>query len=134
MTTPKPDPDFKRELMLQPFVVIESRFAGRDSDEDLYYERYTEAAIHHSILSGEAPFGSHAFYTNYLNDDDPFSRALGIKLGQVLMARASFVAVYCDLGISPGMKEGIKCAQRLGLVIQKRKLGSPWKPWKGEEG
>jgi len=133
MTTPKPDPDFKRELMLQPFVIIESPFSGKTFPQRDYNKKYLTACFQHSMLSGEAPFASHALYTQFLDDKDSFSRALGIKLGQVIMARASFIAVYCDLGISPGMREGIKCAHKLGLIIQRRKLGAPWKPWR-EEG
>jgi hypothetical protein len=133
MTTPKPDLDFKRELMLQPFVIIESPYFSTDYDEHEYYHTYFEAALHHSMLNGEAPFGSHGFYPEYLNDNNEYDRKLGIKLGQVIMARASFVAVYCDLGISSGMKEGIKCAHKLGLVVHRRKLGAPWKPWRTEK-
>lgn len=132
MTMPKPDPDFKRELLLQPFVVIESPHWGKTYPQRNHNWLYLTECCRHSVLSGEAPFASHGFYTQFLNDDDPFSRALGIKLGQVVMARASFVAVYCDLGISPGMKAGIKAAHKLGLVVQKRKLGAPWKPWREE--
>jgi hypothetical protein len=133
MTRPKPDLDLRRELMLQPFVIIESPFAGKNLLHQDYNRAYLDAIFHHSMLSGEAPFGSHALYTKFLSEDDIFSRKLGIRLGQVVMARASYVAVYCDLGISRGMREGIKCARRLGLVIQRRKLGAPWRPWR-EEG
>jgi hypothetical protein len=134
MTSPKPDPDFKRELLLQPFVIIESPFSGKTFPQRNYNNLYLIACCQHSMLSGEAPFASHGFYTQFLNDKDTFTRTLGIKLGQTVMARASFVAVYCDLGISQGMKEGIKAAHKLGLVIQRRKLGAPWKPWREDNG
>lgn len=132
MTKPLPDPEFHRQLMMIPVVIIESPYKSDYADQHACHIDYLAAAIHHSMLSGEAPFASHGFYPDYLREDDDFSRKLGIRLGQAVMARASFVAVYCDLGISPGMKEGIRAAHRLGLKVERRKLGAPWKKWRGE--
>lgn len=36
------------------------------------------------------------------------------------------VAVYTDLGVSAGMREGIARAHALGLDVKDRRLGSGW--------
>ena len=41
------------------------------------------------------------------------------------MQAAELVAVYDDLGISNGMKDGIKAARGLGVPIVYRKIGWP---------
>jgi hypothetical protein len=73
---------------------------------------------------GEAPFASHFFYTEVLNDDEIVERELGMAAGFEWMQVADMVAVYSDLGISSGMKEGIKHARQFGLVVQYRSIES----------
>ena len=87
------------------FVIIESPYAG-DIDKNI---RYARICLRDSILRGETPFASHLLYTQdgVLNDSDPIERALGIELGLSFGAVAGITAVYTDLGISDGMRDGI---------------------------
>jgi hypothetical protein len=75
--------------------------------------RYLRAALHDSLLRGEASFASHAIYTQLgvLNDDDTEQRRLGITAGLTWGAFAELTAVYDDLGVSPGMEAGIEHAR-----------------------
>jgi hypothetical protein len=105
-------------------TIIESPFAG-DVERNL---RYLRAAMRDSLLRGEAPYASHALYTQpgVLDDAIPKERELGMAAGWSWMRRASQVAVYEDLGRSGGMQRGIDRARVLGLPIAFRRLGGEW--------
>jgi len=99
-------------------VILESPYAGNIT-ANLAYAR---AAMLDSLRRGEAPFASHLLYTQLLDDSNPTERTLGIKAGQAWLLRAEAVAVYQDLGISPGMKIGIQLAELLCRKIDYRRI------------
>ena len=75
-----------------------------------------------SLYRGEAPFASHALYTQMLDDTIPEQRSMGINAGLAWGDAADLVAVYQDLGISAGMKMGIERHQANGTRIEYRSL------------
>jgi len=101
-----------------PLVIIESPLAG-DIETNL---RYARAAMADSFRRGEAPYASHLLYPGTLNDNDPKDRELGMHAGFAWGDRADLVAVYRDLGISPGMRSGIARAEKLGQPVEYRHL------------
>ena len=58
----------------------------------------------HSLGQGESPYASHGFFTQYLDDDNPVERKLGIEAGLRWAKNADFIAYYLDLGLSNGMR------------------------------
>lgn len=88
-------------------VLIESRFASRDWAYRWEYKRYLELAMLDSMARGESPYASHALYTQFLDDDDPQERSLGIEMGLEWGGAAEYSALYTDCGISKGMDQGI---------------------------
>lgn len=102
-------------------VLVESPYAG-DVERNL---RYLRAALRDCLKRGEAPFASHAIYTQIgvLDDNHPAERAMGIEAGLLIGSRMDLTAVYEDLGISSGMALGIERAQQQGRAIVYRKLG-----------
>lgn len=90
-------------------------------DTDLHVQ-YALACCEDCIDLGESPFASHLFYPQFLDDDDPESRQVGMRCGQEWMRVANQVAVYSDFGVSTGMQEDLKLARRLGLRIVYRNL------------
>lgn len=104
-------------------VIIESPFAG-DRERN---RAYLEAAAADCKARGEAYYASHAFYTQFLDDDDPEDRAWGIAAGLAWGAKADATVVYMDLGVSRGMKEGIKHAEASNRPVYYRSLPG-WKP------
>ncbi len=90
--------------MTRPLVLVESPFAG-DRERNA---RYLKAAMRDCIERGEAPFASHMLYTQFLDDDVPDERAAGIECGLAWGYHAALTVVYGDLGISEGMRYGIK--------------------------
>jgi len=99
-------------------IILESPYAGNVT-ANLAYAR---ACVLDSLHRGEAPFASHLLYTQMLDDTDSRQRTLGIKAGQAWLLKAEAVAVYTDLGISPGMKIGIVLAELLTRPIVYRKI------------
>jgi hypothetical protein len=110
-------------------VVIESPYAG-DVETNL---RYLRAAMRECLLKGEAPFASHAIYTQpgVLDDTKPDERSLGIKAGFVIaeaLARAGAPRLFFqDQGYSRGMHLGVNHAREIEQTMEFRRLVG----WKG---
>ncbi|QQM15157.1 nucleoside deoxyribosyltransferase [Gordonia phage TinaLin] len=105
-------------------VVIESPFAG-DRERNLKYAR---AALLDSLKRGEAPIASHLLYPQVLDDDMRAERIQGMAAGFAWNRHADLVAVYCDLGMSGGMRAGLDMAERNGTPVEYRDLkgAGPW--------
>ena len=103
-------------------VVIESPFAG-DVARNLAYVR---AAMADCLRRGEAPYASHALYTQpgVLDDDKPDDRLLGINAGFAWREKADLVAFYVDLGWSRGMDAALRrlCDERPEMPREIRTL------------
>ena len=76
------------------------------------------------LLRGEAPFASHALYTQpgVLDDDIPDERDAGIVAGFVWREAASATVVYTDLGVSSGMMRGVAHSKKNGIPVEQRTL------------
>jgi hypothetical protein len=96
-------------------VVIESPYAG-DTEKNL---RYARACMKDCLRRHEAPFASHALYTQpgVLDDNIPDERRLGIGAGLSIGGRMDATVVYTDLGITEGMRLGIDVA-----IVENRKV------------
>lgn len=83
-------------------TIIESPYAG-EVERNLEYVR---ACMRDSLARGEAPYASHALYTQpgVLDDDNPIERKLGIEAGFAWWRSADNFAFYIDRGWSRGMK------------------------------
>lgn len=103
---------------MKPIVIVESPYAGNVE----LNTRYARAAIRDSLLRGEAPFASHLLYTQegVLDDLVPEQRSMGIEAGLQFTRVADKVAIYCDLGVSEGMKLGIDRHEKSGTPIEMR--------------
>ena len=101
-------------------VIIESPFAG-DVQLNL---RYVRAAMRDCLNRNEAPYASHALYTQagVLDDTIPQERAKGIAAGFVWRQVAECTVVYTDLGITPGMQFGINDAEYRDCLVEYRAL------------
>jgi hypothetical protein len=111
-------------------VLVESPFKGEGATEEekrMNEERnkqYARACLRDCLQRGEAPFASHLLYTQegVLDDNLPKERALGIEAGLVWGEMAEKTVVYTDLGITDGMKKGIKRANEQGRLVEHRNL------------
>lgn len=105
------------------------------------HRRYLKALALHVFDLGFAPYASHALYTQWLDDNDPAQRALGIQAGFAWAQGVTDVFVGVDLGVSPGMELGIGFHKRAGRTIHEVRLGVDWgraaprrRPLPGGEG
>ena len=100
-------------------VIIESPYAG-DTGRN---EKYVKRCILDSLKRGEAPFASHAIYTQVLDDTISDERKMGMNAGFAWLVKSDCTAVYHDYGVSNGMMEGIRIAMELNHYVEYRKIG-----------
>ena len=101
-------------------VIVESPYAG-DVERNL---KYLRAAMADCLARGEAPYASHALYTQpgVLRDEVPEEREKGIKAGFAWGEVAALRVFYTDLGWSGGMRAGLAEAERLGQAKEIRSV------------
>lgn len=116
--------DGKATATTMKLVIVESPYAG-DVERNLEYVR---AAMRDCLKRGEAPYASHALYTQpgVLDDRVPEERLLGIEAGFAWRTRAELTAFYTDLGWSKGMQKGLDDCVARRHPIQIRRLGGIW--------
>lgn len=106
----------------KPFTVIESPFSAPTIDGLVRNVQYTMLAVRDSLNRGEAPYASHLFYTQMLDDNNAAERQLGMDAGLTICQHADQTAAYIDLGTSRGMEYGIEAARKAGRAILERCL------------
>lgn len=99
-------------------VVIESPFAG-DIERNLDYLR---RCVLNCLSCDENPIASHGFFPQFLDDNDPVERELGIQLGYEWAYRADYVIFFIDLGWSSGMIRARELYDKLGVDYELRRL------------
>lgn len=83
---------------------------------------YARRALLHSLNQGEAPFVPHLLYDQVLDDKIEDERNMAISSALSMLEGCQVLAVYCDLGISDGMKGEIIRAAELKMRIEIRLL------------
>ena len=108
-------------------VIIESPYGGTDEEVERNL-RYLRACMADCLARGEAPFASHALYTQpgVLDDTDPEERRKGMEAGFAWREGAVATVVYEDLGVTDGMWKGIADSQKKKITTEPRKLGGEW--------
>lgn len=108
-------------------VIVESPYAG---DVTLNLD-YVHACMRDCLLRGEAPYASHALYTQpgVLDDLIPEERTHGITAGFAWRQVAELTAFYVDLGWSRGMRLGKDDCVAKGHPFEIRTLGGAWASW-----
>lgn len=101
-------------------VLVESPFAGARAENI----SYLKCCLRDCLARDESPYASHLFFTQFLDDDEPSERQLGIDAGLAWGSAAAKTVVYTDRGISGGMQYGIAAAQRAGRPVEYRTLSA----------
>jgi len=69
---------------------------------------YTIACVRDAVIvHGEAAYASHVMFRDALYDRVPHERDLGMHIGFCWGDLAELRVVYCDYGVSEGMRAGI---------------------------
>lgn len=115
--------------MSMPMVIVESPYAGHGWWPLSVFRRwrnvrYARACVADCLRRGEAPFASHLLYTQsgVLRDNVPDERRLGILAGLEIGRRAEKTVLYADLGMTDGMRAGLKEAETHGRPVEVRRL------------
>lgn len=109
-------------------VIIESPYGKRPDGSTCTPEeiaenlRYFWLCVKDSLARGEAPFGSHGFYPNVLDDGTPEERTAGILAGFAWAAAGELRAFYLDRGVTPGMLLGRANAIKIGQRVETRRI------------
>lgn len=109
-------------------VIIESPYGtnedgSRCTSTEIYRNvLYAKACVLNCLTNKEAPYASHLFFPQVLDDGCPEERALGITAGLVWGDAAEMTVVYTDLGITKGMEMGIRAAEKAGRPVEYRSL------------
>jgi len=113
-----------RTIIESPFGTLPSgaRASPAEMEQNVLYAR---RCLADSLARGEAPFASHLLYPQALHDADPAQRRQGLEAGFCWGGLADLVAVYCDRGITEGMREGIRRAKDCAQVVEMRTIGDP---------
>jgi hypothetical protein len=90
----------------RPIVYICSPYAGDIEKNVKAAQRYSRFAVD----KGYIPIAPHLLFPQFLNDDIPAERQLGLFFGNALMSKCSEVWVFGSV-ISPGMQVEIKRAR-----------------------
>jgi hypothetical protein len=103
-----------------PRIIVESPFSGNVERNTAYLRK----CLNDSLLRGEAPYASHGLYTQegVLNDLISEERNMGLRAGWAWIEVADTTAVYCDYGLSDGMKKGIFLALENHIPVECRFL------------
>ena len=106
-------------------VILESPYGNTDPEIVRRNIAYARACVHDCLARGEAAIASHLLYTQpgILDDNNPDERALGIDAGLAWGVVAERTVVYHDLGITRGMRFGIRHALDNGRPFELRRLG-----------
>lgn len=99
-------------------VIIESPFAGA-IEANL---KYLGLCVKDCLRRGESPFASHGFFPQWLDDDNPEERKLGIEAGHAWAWAAEKIVYYMDLGMSHGMYYSLEEHARRDREIEVRLL------------
>lgn len=91
----------------RPIVYICSPYAGDVETNVQKARRYCRFAVD----KGYIPIAPHLLFTQFLNDDNPKERQIGIFFGNAVMSKCSEVWVFGE-HISNGMEAEIKRAKR----------------------
>lgn len=105
-------------------VIIESPYGNKNPELIKRNVTYARACVRDCLMRNESAYASHLLFTQegILRDEVREERALGMQAGFAWILLSDKTVVYTDFGISPGMEEGIKCAQALGHKIEHRTL------------
>lgn len=105
-------------------VIIESPYAAPTAAGIASNVDYAKCCVNDSLARGESPIASHLLFTQpgLLDDETPEDRRTGIDAGHAWMKVCDAVVVYRDHGVSPGMKAGIRVANRLKKPVEFRYL------------
>jgi len=103
----------KLERKYCPLVYICSKYAGNVASNIISARDYCRFAA----MNGYIPVASHLLFTQFLRDENPDERRLGLFFGNILMDKCDEVWIF-GAELSAGMKAEYDRAKRKGYLIR----------------
>lgn len=103
----------KAARVFRPLVYICSPYSGDIERNTSSAKRYSRFAV----VMGYIPIAPHLLFTQFLEENDPDERELGLFFGNVLMSKCTEVWVFGN-NISTGMRAEIKRAKHRNYTIR----------------
>ena len=103
----------EQRFAFRPIVYICSPYAGDVEGNGAAARKYCRFAVD----TGHIPLAVHLLYPQFMDDNDPKERALGMFFGSALMSKCAEVWVFGKY-ISPGMQEEISRACRKNIPVR----------------
>lgn len=103
----------KQEKKYLPKIYICSPFAGDTEGNIEKARRYCAFAV----KQGYIPYAAHLFFPQFMSDDDPAQRELGLFMGIVYLDGCRECWVFGDT-VSSGMAAEIERAKKRGIVLR----------------
>lgn len=104
----------ERKRNYRPLVYVCSPYAGDTVKNILAARKYCRFAVDHNAI----PLASHLLYPQFLDDENPDERDLGLFFGNILMDKCDEVWIFSDGEYSPGMRAEYERAVRKGYRIR----------------
>ncbi|MCH4007687.1 MAG: hypothetical protein LKE59_11165 [Eubacterium sp.] len=104
----------EKKKRYRPLVYIVSRYAGDIQENVNDAKRYCRFAVN----QGAIPVCSHLLYPQFLKDDDPNERRLGLFFGKLLMDKCDQIWIFSDGDYSSGMQTEYNRAIRRRRTIR----------------
>ena len=101
------------EAGYRPIVYICSPYAGDTVRNILAAQKYCRYAVD----KGYIPFAAHLFFPQFLDDDNPAERKLGLSFGNVFMDKCREIWIFGS-SYSAGMKAEYDRAAKKGMIIR----------------
>jgi len=103
----------RQERKYMPRIYVCSPFAGDTQGNIEKARRYCTFAVRRGYI----PYASHLFFPQFMPDDDPEQRKLGLFMGLVYLDGCRECWVFGDT-ISSGMSAEIERARKRGIVLR----------------
>ena len=113
-------------------VIVVSPFHETVERSRRYHTTFAKLLCHRAAKAGVTPFASHLFYPQFLNEDDPADRELGLACEHGWIDKCDELWIWNAWGISPGMQAAIDYVLDHDLPVEMKLYTSGLIPeWNG---
>ena len=102
-----------RKARFRPVVYVCSPFSDAPAENAERARRYCRFAVD----NGYAPFAPHLFFPQFLNDDIPDERELGLFMAIIMLTKCAELWVFGD-HITKGMSQEIRKAESRNMIVR----------------
>lgn len=99
-------------------IFVCSRLRGKTPEEYQKNVEVVKSLCRIVAMLGNMPIAPHAYFPNFLNDNNEAERKLGIEMGLDLLLDCDEIWVFDFNGVSEGMETEINYASKRGMAMR----------------